>query len=85
MATNKKVIFTDHAKQRAYQRLNISHDRFSLLFETALSDIFKKSVRGYPTDDGTKIKYEAIEKGKKVTFICDEKGNEIIVNTIIVN
>ena len=78
------VVFTAHAKQRAYERLNIKHDRMSLLFETELNNIFKKARRMYHTDDG-KIQYEAVHNGKVVKFICNEESSKIVVNTVIVN
>ncbi len=84
MKANKQVVFTSHAKQRAFERLNISYDYLSMLFETELSNIFKKARKLYTTDDG-KQEYETIYKGKKVKFICSENSSQIVVNTVIVN
>lgn len=79
---NKNVIFTSHAKERAFQRLNIDAEYNSMMFEIKLKEIFNKSRRTYHTDDG-KIQYETIYRDKKVTFICTEVDGKIVVNTII--
>lgn len=78
-----KIVFTEHAKIRAYERLDLDEEYNSLMFETKLKDIFLKSRKMYPTDDG-KDQYEAIYNSKKINFICINKDGKIIINTLIV-
>lgn len=81
---NKKIIFTEHAKARAHERLLPSFDHLSLIFEVELKNIFFQSRQMYSTDND-KLTFETIYKNKKIKFICSESKKEIIVQTIIVN
>ncbi len=84
MAINKKVVFSSHAKQRAFERLGIKEEYLSFIFEVKLLEIFKTARRLYDTDNGKPI-YETVYDGKKVKFICSEAPHQILVNTVIVN
>ncbi len=79
---NKKIIFSDHAKQRALERLHTKYNNFCLLFESELKTIFSKARKTQFLNEG-ESQYEYNDKNMKITFICKENHHEILIKTIL--
>lgn len=78
-----KVIFSDHAKTRCKERLNINHEIYEMMFEVELNKIFQSARYTHVNNDGALV-YEFTQNKIKTMFICTILGNnDLLVKTVI--
>ncbi|MGL4950296.1 MAG: hypothetical protein ACRC4M_00420 [Mycoplasma sp.] len=75
------VVITDHALQRAKERMSINAKKDSLEFEFKLKEVIQRAQ--FRDDDGFKLFYELIYDNIKYEIVANRRHDQIIINTII--